>query len=176
MMACFAVKKKGSTKCKKTPILDWIIQNRCFYWSEWGDSNSRHPAPKAGALPTALHPVMKLWGGLGGFSQSRRATNCATPGYEVFQLWSNMWSTPIFDQLSARGKVLSAQVSQGFPGFPRAVARTRASRSQSRRATPECEAWHNTGSFWIACETAKDSSISHFHNSTMQKVFNPIDV
>ena len=25
-------------------------------WSEWGDSNARHPAPKAGALPTALHP------------------------------------------------------------------------------------------------------------------------
>ena len=68
-------------------------------------------------------------------SQSKRATNCATPGYEIFQLWSNMWSTPIFDQLPATGKVLSAQLSQGFPGFPRAVARTRASRSQSRRAT-----------------------------------------
>lgn len=63
-------------------------------------------------------------------SQSKRATNCATPGYEIFQLWSNMWSTPIFDQLSARVKVLSAQVSRGFPGFPMAVARTRASRSQ----------------------------------------------
>ena len=25
-------------------------------WSEWRDSNPRHPAPKAGALPTALHP------------------------------------------------------------------------------------------------------------------------
>ena len=63
-------------------------------------------------------------------SQSKRATNCATPGYEISQLWSNMWSTPIFDQLPARWKVLSAQVSQCFPGFPRAVARTRASRSQ----------------------------------------------
>ena len=78
---------------------------------------------------------MKLWGGPGVFSQSKRATNCATPGYEIFQLWSNMWSTPIFDQLPARGKVLSAQLSQGFPGFPRATARTWASRSQSRRAT-----------------------------------------
>ena len=68
-------------------------------------------------------------------SQSKRATNCATPGYEVFQLWSNMWSTPIFDQLPARWKVLSAQVSQDFPGFPRTSARTRASRSQSKRAT-----------------------------------------
>ena len=68
-------------------------------------------------------------------SQSKRATNCATPGYEIFQLWANMWSTPIFDQLPARGKVLSAQVSQGFPGFPRTSARTRASRSQSKRAT-----------------------------------------
>ena len=25
------------------------------FWSKWRDSNSRHPAPKAGALPTALH-------------------------------------------------------------------------------------------------------------------------
>ena len=89
-------------------------------WSEWGDSNSRHLAPKASALPTALHPVIKFsncgqtcgqrrfltngfaelvpasgsvpagcglrlfpsW--MGGIcSQSRRATNCATPGYEV---------------------------------------------------------------------------------------------
>ncbi len=87
---------------------------------------------------------MKLWDCPGVSSQSKRATNCATPGYEIFQLWSNMWSTPIFDQLPARGKVLSAQVSQGFPGFPRAVARTRASRSQSRRATncttPGCSA------------------------------------
>ena len=68
-------------------------------------------------------------------SQSKRATNCATPGYEIFQLWSNMWSTPIFDQLPAVGEVLSAQLSQGFPGFPMVVARTWASRSQSRRAT-----------------------------------------
>ena len=29
-------------------------------WSEWGDSNSRHLAPKASALPTALHPDMKF--------------------------------------------------------------------------------------------------------------------
>ena len=28
----------------------------CLFWSEWRDSNSRHPAPKAGALPAALHP------------------------------------------------------------------------------------------------------------------------
>ena len=68
-------------------------------------------------------------------SQSKRATNCATPGYEIFQLWSNMWSTPIFDQLPAMGKVLSAQLSQGFPGFPRATARTWASRSQITCAT-----------------------------------------
>ena len=78
---------------------------------------------------------MKLWGGLGGFSQSKRATNCATPGYEIFQLWSNMWSTPIFDQLPARRKVLSAQVSQGFPGFLGVETRTRASRTQITCAT-----------------------------------------
>ena len=31
-------------------------------------------------------------------SQSKRATNCATPGYEVFQLWSNMGSKTLPDQ------------------------------------------------------------------------------
>ena len=86
-------------------------------------------------------------------SQSKRATNCATPGYEIFQLWSNMWSTPIFDQLPARGKVLSAQLPQGFPGFLRTEARTCAPRSQSKRATncatPGYEVfqlWSNMGS------------------------------
>ena len=115
------------------------------FWSEWGDSNSRHPAPKAGALPTALHPVikfsncgqtcgqghfltsykrgekccqprcpkalrdfhgwrlepephapkagalptalhpdMKLWDCPGVSSQITCATNCATPGYSIF--------------------------------------------------------------------------------------------
>ena len=65
-------------------------------------------------------------------SQSKRATNCATPGYEVFQLWSNMGSTPVFDQFPARGKTPSALASQSFPGFWESVARTPASRSQSR--------------------------------------------
>ena len=77
---------------------------------------------------------MKLWDCPGVSSQSKRATNGATPGYESFQVWSNMWSTPIFDQLPATGKMLSAQLSQGFPGFPRTTARTQASRSQITRA------------------------------------------
>ena len=51
------------------------------FWSEWGDSNSRHPAPKAGALPTALHPVIQFFIRLVVFSQTRRATNFAIPGY-----------------------------------------------------------------------------------------------
>ena len=63
-------------------------------------------------------------------SQSKRATNCATPGYEVFQLWSNMGSAPVFDQFPARGKTPSALASQSFPGFWRSAARTPASRSQ----------------------------------------------
>ena len=68
-------------------------------------------------------------------SQSKRATNCATPGYGIFQLWSNMGSTPVFDQFQARGKTPSALASQSFPGFWRSAARTPASRSQSKRAT-----------------------------------------
>ena len=65
-------------------------------------------------------------------SQSKRATNCATPGYGIFQLWSNMGSTPVFDQFPARGKTPSALASQSFPGFWRSAARTPASRSQNR--------------------------------------------
>ena len=68
-------------------------------------------------------------------SQSKRATNCATPGYEIFQLWSNMGSAPVFDQFPAKGKTPSALASQSFPGFWRSAARTPASRSQTRRDT-----------------------------------------
>ena len=98
----------------------------CFCWSEMGDSNSRHLAPKASALPTALipdlgfefcarcgqtcgqavfltistcggsaciagvsrdcgHGIFRLEGGATR-SQSRRATNCATPRYEIVGL------------------------------------------------------------------------------------------
>ena len=45
---------------KKLQKQDAFNKTTCFCWSEMGDSNSRHLAPKAGALPTALHPVIKL--------------------------------------------------------------------------------------------------------------------
>ena len=54
-------------------------------WSEMGDSNSRHLAPKAGALPTALHPVIEFFIRLGVFSQTMRDTNFAIPGYSLFR-------------------------------------------------------------------------------------------
>ena len=44
-------------------------------------------------------------------SQSRRATNCATPGYEIFQLWSNMGATLDFDQLPVSGTPIILSVS-----------------------------------------------------------------
>ena len=68
-------------------------------------------------------------------SQSKRATNCATPGYGIFQLWSNMGSTPVFDPFPARGKTPSALAPQSFPGFWRRATRTPASRSQIACAT-----------------------------------------
>ena len=30
-------------------------QSFTCHWSKWGDLNPRHPAPKAGTLPTELH-------------------------------------------------------------------------------------------------------------------------
>ena len=68
-------------------------------------------------------------------SQSKRATNCATPGYGIFQLWSNMGSTPVFDPFPARGKTPSALAPQSFPGFWRRATQTPASRSQITCAT-----------------------------------------
>ena len=68
-------------------------------------------------------------------SQSKRATNCATPGYGIFQLWSNMGSAPVFDQFPARDKTPSALASQSFPGFLGNAARAPASRSQITCAT-----------------------------------------
>ena len=65
------------------------------FWSEWGDSNSRHLAPKASALPTALHPVMKFSNcgqtcGHGHFLTSyRRGEKCCQAycpkAFQVFQ-------------------------------------------------------------------------------------------
>ena len=56
----------------------------CKIWSECGDSNPGPPAPKAGALPTAQHPDMKLWDCPGVSSQIKRDTTFATPGYLIF--------------------------------------------------------------------------------------------
>ena len=45
---------------KTKPAYNYVIRRFCLQWSEMGDSNSRPDGPKAGALPTALHPVIKL--------------------------------------------------------------------------------------------------------------------
>ena len=37
-----------------------FYETTCFCWSEMGDSNSRHLAPKASALPTALIPDLVI--------------------------------------------------------------------------------------------------------------------
>ena len=44
---------KYGKKLQKQVVFD---KTTCFCWSEMGDSNSRHLAPKASALPTALIP------------------------------------------------------------------------------------------------------------------------
>ena len=50
--------KSQNYKRRKTAISGGFS----YFWSEMGDSNSRHPAPKAGALPTALIPVIYFYG------------------------------------------------------------------------------------------------------------------
>ena len=46
----------GSKYGKKLQKQVVFHETTCFCWSEMGDSNSRHLAPKASALPTALIP------------------------------------------------------------------------------------------------------------------------
>ena len=43
-------------RSSKNPLKSVISED---FWSEWRDSNARLPAPKAGALPTGLHPDLK---------------------------------------------------------------------------------------------------------------------
>ena len=79
---------------KKNPSKSYDFDG---FWSEWGDSNSRHLAPKASALPTALHPVMKFSNcgqtcGQGHFLTSyKRGEKCCQPSrpkaFRVSQGW-----------------------------------------------------------------------------------------
>ena len=52
----------------------------CKIWSECGDSNPGPPAPKASALPTALHPVMKFSNCGQTCGQRRFLTSCRRGG------------------------------------------------------------------------------------------------
>ena len=46
---------------RKTKIpMEPCIHDSIGRWSEWRDSNSRHPGPKPGALPTGPHPDIEL--------------------------------------------------------------------------------------------------------------------
>jgi len=53
---------------------------RCFALPRPG---YRHGTPKAGALPTAQHPVMKLGDPAGRILPMWRGTNSAIPGYSI---------------------------------------------------------------------------------------------
>lgn len=78
------------TKNKKSPLKPTISEG---FWSEQCGSNARSPGPKAGALPTALHPVIEFFIRLVVFSQSKRATNCANPGFLVIQFCTRCGQT-----------------------------------------------------------------------------------
>ena len=54
-LVCFKEHFDRNDKSDHITRLDNVVQI-IIVWPEWGDSNSRHLAPKAGALPTALHP------------------------------------------------------------------------------------------------------------------------
>ncbi len=52
----------------------------------YGRSDERCRAPKAGALPTALHPVISLFYPAARIHPTKRDTNFATPGDSIFAI------------------------------------------------------------------------------------------
>ena len=71
----FSARFAGPAKSRKRPCF------KAFRASAVCVVDGARSTPKAGALPTTLHPVIEFFIRLGVFSQSKRATNCATPGY-----------------------------------------------------------------------------------------------
>ena len=51
------IENKKVPRGYKNPLKGTLSED---FWSEWRDSNSRHPGPKPGALPTGPHPDIKL--------------------------------------------------------------------------------------------------------------------
>ena len=75
------------------------------------------------------------------FSQTTRATNCATPGYLLFGfwkfhcLWSKLWSNAILRYISMGGQIPQSTAFQGLPAFRFYSARIPARHSQTKRGT-----------------------------------------
>ena len=95
------------SKKQKLPM-EPCIHDSIGGWSEWRDSNSRHPAPKAGALPAALHPdTMELYTKrmenateIYHFREIRRLPqNCGSPG-----LWINSRNLPALRRKARRNR------------------------------------------------------------------------
>ena len=70
--------RRNRQRIRKIPLKSLISEG---FWSEWGDSNARSLEPKSSAIPTSLHPVIEFFIRLGVFSQTKRDTNFAIPGY-----------------------------------------------------------------------------------------------
>ena len=82
------------------------------------------------------------------WSQTRRDTNFAIPGYSIssiiprravktkfFCLWSFLWSKPLLCRFRQPGEIQQTQVSQGFAAFRLTLSRIPPRHSQTTRAT-----------------------------------------
>ena len=83
------------------------------------------------------------------WSQTRRDTNFAIPGYsffchdttasgknkDFFCLWSFMWSKPLLCRFQQPEEIPQTQVLQGFAAFRLSLSRIPTRHSQSKRAT-----------------------------------------
>ena len=76
--------------------------------------NSQHPAPKAGALPIALHPDIEF--------------------YMWSPLWSGMWSNGGFLEKRETGKYGKSEASCAFAGFAFGLQAALRTRTQMWRA------------------------------------------
>ncbi len=125
-------------------------------WSEWRDSNARLPAPKAGALPTGLHPEIRQKK-LASFrfrlaaktahpllpSSSPNRTRFAGLRFGIIKLYYTTLAVVVkhvvisifFQRKAGKGKPPRPQQNKGFPSFAPSPPRQLRTRSQSTRAT-----------------------------------------
>ena len=106
------------------------------------------------------------------WSQTTRATNCATPGYEVevlLRLWSVMWSLLIFRPFLPSARIPQVQALQGFPAFRSVPPRIQARHSQTACAANYAVPGYATVKYQLRYYTTSSTSVQE--QNSMERRF-----